>query len=219
MQTTWLDLDAEADFLAGHRPLVSLTGLGFRRRCIRPEELEHILAGRHHAPVVYFARLGRGVKIGTSTRLAVRLERLYLTFADVLAVVPGDAGVEALYHQRFGNYRLNPGEGRAELFRLGLPLRLLLAGWRLNWLEAFVAVIFAVLATSLGYPAGVLTLTAIIGAMLMRPGWQWTAPRSFWAAPSPSLRYPSVAPPYPPRPATSGVIRGGKPPATEWGRR
>ena len=81
-------------------------------------ELSRILAGRAHAPVVYFARMGGGnVKIGTSTNLKGRMQSFYLSLEDVVLVVPGGAGVEDAYHERFASSQIK-GDGRRELFRL-----------------------------------------------------------------------------------------------------
>ena len=92
-------------------------------------ELGRIFAGRTHAPVVYFARVGDNVKIGTSTNLRGRMQLLYLLMEDVLAVVPGGRDVEAAYHKQFAEYRVQ-GPGRRELFRINGKLRLFLAPWR-----------------------------------------------------------------------------------------
>jgi T5orf172 domain len=80
-------------------------------------ELSRILAGQKHAPVVYFARIGNYVKIGTTTNLTLRMRSFYLSLEDVLVVVPGAHDVEAAYHRRFTDSR-HPDEDRRELFRI-----------------------------------------------------------------------------------------------------
>ena len=85
-------------------------------------ELGRILAGQQHAPVVYFARVGGYVKIGTTINLKGRMRSLYLSLEDVLAVVPGGKDVEAAYHERFAESRIQE-EGRRELFRIDGQLR------------------------------------------------------------------------------------------------
>lgn len=93
-------------------------------------ELGRILAGKTHAPVVYFARVGDNVKIGTTTNLKGRMQSLYLSLEDVLVVVPGGKDVEAAYHKQFAEIRVQ-GPGRRELFRRGGQLqRFLDPPWR-----------------------------------------------------------------------------------------
>ena len=52
-------------------------------------ELARILAGLDHSPVVYFIRIGDRVKIGTTTRLALRVQSLTLSLEDVAMLIPG----------------------------------------------------------------------------------------------------------------------------------
>jgi len=92
-------------------------------------ELSRIIAGKAHAPVVYFVRVGDNVKIGTTTNLKGRMQSLYLSLEDVVLVVPGGKDVEAAYHERFTECRIH-GEGRRELFRLSRQLRSLLSPQR-----------------------------------------------------------------------------------------
>ena len=92
-------------------------------------ELSRILTGREHAPVVYFARLGDNVKIGTSTNLKGRMRSFYLSLEDVLLVVPGGADVEDAYHKQFASSQVN-GDGRRELFRLSGELLRFLSSLR-----------------------------------------------------------------------------------------
>lgn len=80
-----------------------------------------ILTGQKHPPVVYFARMTGGVKIGWTTNLARRMSALYVRMDDVLAVVPGGPDVEDYFHQRFAKYRV-PGTQR-ELFDIEPRLR------------------------------------------------------------------------------------------------
>ena len=80
-----------------------------------------LLAGQRHAPVVYFARMGDNVKIGTSTNLKGRMRGFYLTLDDVLAIVPGGEDVEDAYHERFAESRIQDDD-RRELFRLDARL-------------------------------------------------------------------------------------------------
>ena len=94
-----------------------------------PIELSRILAGQQHAPVVYFARMGDNVKIGTTTNLKARMRVFYLSLDDVLAVVPGGEEMEAAYHQRFAASRIED-DGRLELFHLDYRLSYFLGLWR-----------------------------------------------------------------------------------------
>ena len=80
-------------------------------------ELSRILAGQPHTPVVYFARMGEYVKIGTSTNLRKRMSSLYIPMEDVLAVVPGGKEVEDAYHERFAASWVKD-DSRKEHFRL-----------------------------------------------------------------------------------------------------
>ena len=80
-------------------------------------ELGRILAGERHAPVVYFVRMGRYVKIGTTVNLKGRMRSFYLSLADVLVVVPGGPAEETAYHKRFAGSQ-HPGDQRRELFRV-----------------------------------------------------------------------------------------------------
>jgi hypothetical protein len=93
-------------------------------------ELGRILAGETHAPVVYFARIGDRVKIGTTTNLKRRIRSSYLDMSDVLVVVPGGKDVEAAYHKRFGSSRVADEDGRQELFRIDHRLTFFLGLWR-----------------------------------------------------------------------------------------
>lgn len=90
-----------------------------------PIELSRIVTGRPHAPVVYFVRIGRNVKIGTTRNLMPRMRGLYLSLEQVLVIVPGGRDVEAAYHERFAANRIE-GEDRRELFRFDGQLRLFL---------------------------------------------------------------------------------------------
>jgi hypothetical protein len=84
-------------------------------------ELYRLLAGEQHAPVVYFARIGDNVKIGTTTNLKSRMRSFYLSLDDVLAIVPGGEDVEDTYHERFAWSRIRDDD-RRELFRLDAQL-------------------------------------------------------------------------------------------------
>lgn len=142
----------------------------------RYADVEKILAGEQHGPVVYFARVGRNVKIGTTGNLRARMRRFYLSLDDVLAVVPGDRQVETLYHQRFSSAKF---KDRAELFHPDLRLRLFLARCQCSWAEAVAAfTLAAVVAVSfrpyvLGAVLGALVLTAIMLILFARRGWWW----------------------------------------------
>ena len=98
-------------------------------------ELSRILAGKKHAPVVYFARIGDYVKIGTTTNLAGRMRTFYLSLEDVLVVIPGGADVEAAYHKRFSGSR-HPAEDRRELFHIDGQLSLFLEALRSSSVQA-----------------------------------------------------------------------------------
>jgi hypothetical protein len=80
-------------------------------------QLSRMLMGRHHAPVVYFARIGSNVKIGTTENLKQRMDSLYVPLENVLAVVPGGKEEEDAYHERFEACRVHAGS-RRELFRI-----------------------------------------------------------------------------------------------------
>jgi len=84
-------------------------------------QLSRILAGQKHAPVVYFARIGDNVKIGTSTNLRARMRALYLSLDDVLALIPGGEDVEDACHRQFAESR-HPDYARPELFCMSGPL-------------------------------------------------------------------------------------------------
>jgi hypothetical protein len=92
-------------------------------------ELSRILAGESHLPVVYFARMGDNVKIGTSTNLKGRLRSFYLSFDDVLLLLPGGEDVEHACHKRFASSQVTDDE-REELFRLDDSLMFFLGLWR-----------------------------------------------------------------------------------------
>lgn len=154
--------------------------LGFQR-CHRYAEVKRILAGEPHGPVVYFARIGRNVKIGTSGNLPARMLALYLSLDDVLAVVPGDKHMEAAYHHRFGRSRLE-GDGRSELFRLDLWLRLYLARCRWAWHEVIVSAVLGLSAVAWAMPFTFGMVPLLLGALacagslayyFTRPGWDW----------------------------------------------
>lgn len=85
-------------------------------------QLGRILARQVHAPVVYFVRNGNRVKIGTTTNLQPRIARLSLSLRDVALVVPGGYEIEALYHQRFEQYRCS-GSPLREWFEVRGELR------------------------------------------------------------------------------------------------
>lgn len=63
---------------------------------------------KQHAPVVYFARRERLIKIGTTTRLSARMASLH---AEALATQPGDLVRERQLHRRFAHLRA-PGRSR-----------------------------------------------------------------------------------------------------------
>jgi hypothetical protein len=156
-----------------HDPLGLFVPRLSSRRCHRYAEVASILAGQPHGPVVYFARVGRNVKIGTSADLSARIRSFYLCLDDVLAVVPGDREVEALYHRRFRSYVVS--DSRPELFRPGLLLRLYLARCRLTWPEAVAcAGTGALLALATGLVAVGIAGGVVLGlAYLTRMGWSW----------------------------------------------
>lgn len=137
-------------------------------------EIEQILAGQPHGPVVYFARIGRNIKIGTTQNLRSRMRQLYLDLDDILAVVPGGELVEGAYHQRFSGSQVE-AEGRTELFRLSFWLWLFLARCRCSWAEALTALGVGA-AIEVGAWSPVLALLAcasILLAFFVRPGWDW----------------------------------------------
>jgi hypothetical protein len=84
--------------------------------------LSRMLTGRPHPPVVYFARIGNIVKIGTTTNLTSRMRSMYVSLENVLAVVPGGREEESAYHKRFKASRVEDTHGR-ELFHLDPQLR------------------------------------------------------------------------------------------------
>lgn len=163
--------------------------LGIHRRDPLPE-LDRILAGVSHAPVVYFIRIGQHVKIGTSTNLRGRTRSFYLSLDDVLAVVPGGKPVEDLFHERFAGSRI-AGDDRAEVFEVDFRMRLYLAGCRCSWPQVAQSVAVALTvwtalfalalfvgawAEILAPPATVLTALAGIVMCCARPGWDWQRP-------------------------------------------
>jgi T5orf172 domain len=85
-------------------------------------ELHRILAGQSHAPVVYFARVGEYIKIGTTTNLKSRMRSIYVPLEDVLALIPGGREVERVYHEKFAVSRV-ADDSRRELFRVDWRLR------------------------------------------------------------------------------------------------
>jgi biotin operon repressor len=84
--------------------------------------LSRILTGQRHIPVVYFARIGSNVKIGTTENLRQRMKAMYVPLENVLAVVPGGRGEETAYHERFKASRVHD-DPRRELFRIDPQLR------------------------------------------------------------------------------------------------
>lgn len=74
-----------------------------------PADLEAVLQGAH-APVVYFARNGNRVKIGTTRNLRQRMSALCLRIKDVAFVLHGDQEYEDQLHQRFAAYRIGNSE-------------------------------------------------------------------------------------------------------------
>jgi hypothetical protein len=142
-----------------------------KRACVN---VDRLLAAKSHDPVVYFVRVGRHVKIGTSTNLRGRMQSLYLGLDDVLAVVPGGKDLEGAYHRHFAASRIER-DGRVELFGLNLRLRCFLARRRLALTEA--ACSFGV-GSAVAVASGVFLLGAAVsvvgmGACFMRPGWEW----------------------------------------------
>ncbi len=76
------------DLALPHDPVVLFIPRLHRQCCrIKDPDVEQALAGKPHRPVVYFARVGRHVKIGTTTNLRGRMLALYLGLEDVLALV------------------------------------------------------------------------------------------------------------------------------------
>ena len=148
------------------------------RQCGRCPEVQKILTGEPHGPVVYFARIGRNIKIGTTTNLRARCRKFYIGLDDILAVVPGDRRVEAAYHHRFGRSRIRTGD-RTELFSLDIWLRLYLARCRLSLLNVIlawgIASCFLIIppAPALGLFLGPLAFLAVLLAAFVRPGWNW----------------------------------------------
>lgn len=80
-----------------------------------PDVTEAGLANGQHSPVVYFVERDGLVKIGTTTKIDSRLERLHrgdaalpgMTISPVrlLAIMPGDRGVERSVHELFRSLR------------------------------------------------------------------------------------------------------------------
>ena len=96
------------------------------RSQVKGIQLGRILAGEAHADVIYFLAMshqGReAVKIGTTTRLLPRINRLSYaaTLADVLLLLPGGLASEAAWHSKFRVCRI---DGYRELFWLKGPLK------------------------------------------------------------------------------------------------
>jgi hypothetical protein len=156
------------------RPLAqTMPCLPFRRSSPTAYMQAH-LSGEAGPPAVYFVRIGRSVKIGTSRNVRKRIHDLYLGPADILALVPGNRYVEREYHRRFNGGRLGT-PGRKELFRLDWRLRLFLAGCRFRWTEAVGAygVACALTVASGSLSLGAVALASALAGLLLRLGWCW----------------------------------------------
>lgn len=70
-----------------------------------------ILAGRPHPPVVYFAKLTDGIKIGWTADLVGRMRDMCIPLRYVVLVLPGGQAEEATWHDHFAHYWV-----RAEVF-------------------------------------------------------------------------------------------------------
>ena len=79
------------------------TSLGWRER-----EIHEALADL--GSIVYFARHLGYIKIGTTGRLTQRRSHLGFSWADLLAIIPGDRAVEKAHHERFAAFRVD-GDG------------------------------------------------------------------------------------------------------------
>lgn len=155
--------------------------LGRKRRRVLREEIKRLAEGGRHEPIVYFARAGRHVKIGTTTNLHNRMAGLYWGLEDILAIVPGDRRLESAYHERFADSRVK-GDGRAELFYLTWGVRLFVSRRRLDFwdvMNSYVAGTIALWSCVWIGPraliVALLTFLAGLGFQFMRPGWNYEA--------------------------------------------
>lgn len=147
---------------------------GWRRRAFC-RDVPRLLACEQHEPVVYFVRVGKNVKIGTSRKLRQRMQEIYAGPEAILAVVPGDRYVETAFHDRFQMSRIKV-DGRSELFRLDVPLRLFLSRRRCRWTEvvAGVGAGFTVALVSGWFALGVVVCVVSAAGRFMRLGWEWS---------------------------------------------
>jgi hypothetical protein len=160
------DMSKHARAIVAGNPLL-------RRYRERSVDAACYLSGKPHAPVVYFARVGHRVKIGTSQNLRERMLGLYLGPEDVLAVVPGDRHVEAAYHRRFADSNAD-APGRPELFRADLRLRYFLSRRRLAWSQVMTApgTGSAVALATGSFAAGVLACATVLALYFGQLGWE-----------------------------------------------
>lgn len=71
-------------------------------------ELNRIMAGESHHPLVYFLLVGDRVKIGTSTNLRNRVSAMSMSMKDVVLIIPGGADVERELHRKYAKHRIHP---------------------------------------------------------------------------------------------------------------
>lgn len=183
MSFTWDEL-AELSDVGGdisHREFARAR-LGRRTRRDLREEIKRLAEeGGRHEPVVYFARAGRHVKIGTTTNLRNRMTGLYWGLEDIFAIVPGDRHLEAAYHERFAHCRIKD-DGRAELFYLTWNLRVFLSRRRVDFWDVMNSYVAGTIALwscvwigPRAFIVALLTFLAGLGFQFMRPGWNYEA--------------------------------------------
>src|ERR1019366_3924904 len=86
------------------------------------------MSNRTHEPLVYYARRGDLIKIGTTRRIRARLASVVVD--ELLAVEPGSHDLESERHQQFAEHRLSRkrgtgrgrGQGPTDWFRPGAEL-------------------------------------------------------------------------------------------------
>lgn len=171
-----------ADRKDRHRPSVDMLAracIARRQRRVWREDIKRLAAGGKHEPIVYFGRLGKHVKIGTTTNLRTRMGTFYWGVEDVLAIVPGNRKLEVAYHERFRDSQIKE-DGRSELFFLTWQLRIFLSRRRVDFWDVMNSYCLADLVLCsfvwIGPKALILAGLTWIGGIafqFMRPGWNY----------------------------------------------
>lgn len=85
--------------------LIKVAEMQAQRRMQHASEVVARNEGNREPPVVYYARIGNYIKIGTSTRLRSRLATLRVD--EVLAIEPGGRDLEQERHRQFSVERID----------------------------------------------------------------------------------------------------------------